>query len=78
MMDQNVINVADFKLTNYLPLSSMAHLIPLPFKRFAELDKVTQGQMESIDIDMTYVLICVWYFIMFTYASYWLVKKRDL
>ncbi len=76
--NEHVKDISSHALSNYLPLNAMSNLVPSPFKRIKVVDMMTQGQMNDLNINPSYVVVCILYFVLFTYLSYWLVKRRDL
>lgn len=84
---EGVVQIGIFGLSsiaNYLPLSSSSSLMREPFTRMkfikSTTDMMTQGEGLGYDysIPLQAVWVCIVYTLLFSFASYWLVKKRDL
>lgn len=65
-------------LTDFLPLSAMANTIPNPAPRLKQVEEMTQGMLPQVQMEPIYILVSLLYFFLFTYLSYWLIKRRDL
>ena len=71
-------------IVDYLPFSASSSLIHEPFTRMNFVQQVgnmaTGGEGLNYDysIPTTAVIVCIAYTIIFSFASYLLVKKRDL
>ncbi len=78
VFNESAKELVHLNFSNYLPLNAMSQLIPAPFKRIKIVDTVTQGMLDDYYIKPSYVIVCILYFVLFTYLSYWLVKRRDL
>ncbi len=77
-----------FKISNYesivqfLPLNAMSNLIKEPITRFNTVKSVAQqlgeNTVKDFSVHSADVLICLVWTSIFIYASYYLLKKRDL
>lgn len=79
LMDKGLkdINPADFYFTNYLPLNTSSKLIDFPQIQ-VEGFLLGGSIFKPSEIDLSFVVASVIYFVIFTLLSYWLLKKRDL
>lgn len=74
----NAIPGSRFILSDYLPLSSMSNTIPLPVDRLSTI-KMLMGKGEEIAIAVPWdhISVSAAYAVLFGFASYFILKKKD-
>lgn len=66
------------KITDYLPLRVAERLISVPFSRMNAGKMLTQGTQFDYSIPTDAVVLSIVYILLFSFGSYWVIKKRDL
>jgi len=68
----------NFFISEFLPLTSMSNIIPIPAGRLSTIKMLTgQGAEITIAIPYNHILLCTVYAILFGLGSYIILKKRD-
>ncbi|MFP5470171.1 MAG: ABC transporter permease [Bacteroidia bacterium] len=78
---ENMTRIESFNLdgiTKYLPLQVAERLIHEPFSRMNAGKMLTQGITFDYSIPTDAVVLSIAYILLFSFGSYWVIKKRDL